>query len=280
MWQRWFKHQCVAVGWAAEWGFRMEGKTKGGKGWSQARNALRDVQVGDVIVVALRSRRVGRLGWVTGKAIADDQWDPLVPRGPDYPDGEMGRRVFVRWDLQHSPDDMDLVVKLPEGFDLSSGERRPTLARVYSKTAKQFRNVMADPANWVGLLGQYRYEQALSDYIALHPHKLEDGLLPHPHKKIREKVFRDRSRLDVLLVDKEDRPVIVECKQESPTVEAIRQLRHYIKCLKRETGEPARGILVHGGARKLHPKVQREAKKSPRVEIIQYKLDVDFAPSY
>jgi hypothetical protein len=25
MWQRWFKNQCVAVGWAAQWGYRLNG---------------------------------------------------------------------------------------------------------------------------------------------------------------------------------------------------------------------------------------------------------------
>src|SRR5260370_24699228 len=138
---------------------------------------------------------------------------------------------------------------------------------------------MDDPANWVGLQGHFGYEEALSDYIALYPHRLEDGLLPHPSLKIREKVFRDRSRLDVLLIDKDGSAVIVECKQQSPTVKDVAQLRHYLGRFHRETGEKARGILVHGGARKLHRMVRSEAQKSPRVEIMQYKLDVDFATS-
>ena len=138
----------------------------------------------------------------------------------------------------------------------------------------------------MGLVGHFGYERALSDYIALYPHRLEDGLRPHPSKKIRqsvirvrEKRFANRSRLDVLLLDKDDKPVIVECKQESPTVENIAQLRRYIGSLKKELNMDARGILVHGGARKVHSKVWRASKESPRVTIFQYKLDVDFAPS-
>ena len=76
--------------------------------------------------------------------------------------------------------------------------------------------------------------------------------------------------------------MIVECKQDPPTVEDIRQLRHYIGRLKRDLQLKARGILVHGGARKLHSKVRHEAKGVdglPPVEVFQYKLDVDFAPS-
>jgi len=278
LWMRWFKHQCVAVGWPPDDDFRLHGKPDRRWGWGRARKALKDIKMGDAIVVALRGRRIGRLGWVTGKAIEDSQWNPLLPANSEWPKGQMGRRVLVRWDLTHSPDDPDLVVRLPEEF--ASGGRHPTLSRVHSKTVEEFQNVMADPANWVGLIGHFGYERALSDYIALYPHRLEDGLVPYPDKKIRERVFEDRSRLDVLLADKNGVPVIVECKQESPTVEAIRQLRHYIKCLKKETRDRARGILVHGGARKLHMAVRRESLKSPRVEIIQYRLDVDFSPSY
>jgi RecB family endonuclease NucS len=145
---------------------------------------------------------------------------------------------------------------------------------------------MADPANWVGLLGHFGYEKALSDYIALHPDRLEDGLRAQPNKRLRQKVLRvrekmfgDRLRLDVLLRDREDKPVIVECKQESPTIDNVVQLRKYVKRLEREIGEQPRGILVHGGAKRIDRKVWRKARERPRVDVVQYKLDVDFAPS-
>ena len=93
----------------------------------------------------------------------------------------------MRWDLEHCPQNPDLVVQLPEEFD--RGGRHPTLSRIHSKTAEQFQKVMADPGNWVALLSRFGYERALSDYIALYPHKLEDGLLIHSNKRIREKVF-------------------------------------------------------------------------------------------
>jgi hypothetical protein len=187
----------------------------------------------------------------------------------------MGRIIHVRWDLKDSPDDLNLVVQIPENITVGRG----TLHRIYKKPLKWFRKIMADRTNWVGLLGHFGYEQALSDYVALYPHRLEDGLLRHPSNKIRERIFKDRSRLDVLLIDKERRPVVVECKQESPDLLAIRQLRHYMELLQKELRSKPRGILVHGGARKLRQAVQQEAAKPPKVEIIQYKLDVDFAPS-
>jgi hypothetical protein len=46
--------------------------------------------------------------------------------------------------------------------------------------------------------------------------------------------------------------------------------------LHAETGIAPRGILVHGGARKLRPDVAMMAGKEPELEIVQYALDVDF----
>lgn len=279
MWQRWFQNQCVAVGWAAEWGYRLDGRTKGGRGWRVARKAIKDMAIGDLVVVALCGHRIGRLGEITGKPIEDDQWAPLVPPGPGVKDGEMGRRILVRWDLTIGPDDTDLVVQLPAGRTFSNGELRPSVSRIHSRSIKELKQLMNDRRNWVGLMGRFGYEAALSDYIASYPHRLEDGLLPHPNARIRERVFDDRSRLDVLLIDRAGHPVIVECKQHSPTVENVRQLRHYIQRLRKNTGQKARGILVHGGSQIVSENVNRMARRSPVVDIVTYRLEVDFARS-
>ena len=89
MWQRWFLHQCAAVGWHSKLGYKLEGKTKPGYGWIRARKSLLAIQMGDRIVVTLRGNRVGPIGEVTGKAISDSDWNPLVPRSTLYP--------MVRW---------------------------------------------------------------------------------------------------------------------------------------------------------------------------------------
>lgn len=277
MWQRWFRHQCVGIGWPPAAGYRLHGASEGGQGWSRARKALKSVAVGDDIIVTLRNNRVGRLGVVTDKAIEDDQWNPLVPKSQDLATGEMGRRLLVRWDLTVGPDSRDMVVALPPEVRLTSGELRPTIAQIRSRTTKDLIEVMNVDANWVGLLTHFDYERALSGYIAAYPHRLEDGLLPHPNERVRERVFDDRSRLDVLLTDRSNVPVIVECKQGNPTIDHVRQIRHYMKRLRKETGIVPRGILVHGGARKLPFDVAEAARRTPKVEIVQYRLDVDFA---
>jgi RecB family endonuclease NucS len=138
---------------------------------------------------------------------------------------------------------------------------------------------MNDDVNWVGLQSHFANENALSDYIAAYPHHLEDGLVLHPDVKVREHVFKNRKRLDVLLLDRDGRPVVVECKQGQPSIPNLKQLRRYMKLLRQETGREARGILVHGGARKLRRDVAKAASSPPRVEIVQYRLQVDFASS-
>lgn len=281
MWQRWFKHQCVAVGWAAVWGYGLHGPPGGDRSWSQTRNRIKEIRVGDHVVVALSGNRVGRIGEVTGKAIEDGDWNPLVPPGPALPDGEMGRRIRVRWDLTTGPDDRDMVVQLPEESAFAGGESRYAVSRIKSRSLDALRATMNEPSNWVGLLGRFGYERSLADYIAAYPHRLEDGLLPHPNAKIRERVFRDRSRLDVLLVDQGGGPIIVECKQDAPTVKDLAQLRHYVDALAEETGQTARGILVHGGARTIKPEVRAAADTTePRIGLVRYRLDVDFVASY
>jgi hypothetical protein len=280
LWQQWYRHQCVAVGFAPYWGHKLHGKTtsRWGTAWLRARATLLQITVGDHVVVALKNHRVARLGEVTETKIEDDQWDPLVPRDRDNPFGHIGRRIQVRWDLTCGPEDRDLVVALPDGRRFNGGELRPTVAQIRSQSLRQLKASMNDQSNWVGMLAHFKYERALSDYIAAYPHHLEDGLVPYPNAKVREKVFTDQTRLDVLLLDRSDRPVIAECKQNAPTSDNVRQLRGYMKLLRKETGRhDIRGILVHGGARKLRHEVIRAAGARPRVDLVQYRLQVDFA---
>jgi RecB family endonuclease NucS len=81
----------------------------------------------------------------------------------------------------------------------------------------------------------------------------------------------------VILIDRDDQTVIVECKQGQPTVAAINQLRRYLAHLKKEKGIKSRGILVHGGSKKLHDEVIKAADVNPKIQIVQHRLAVDFA---
>lgn len=277
LWQRWFRNQCVAVGWPPNEGWTLSGGPAG-KGWGAARRGLRQIAKGDRVVVQLKDSRVGRIGEVVRKRVADSEWDPLVPRSQTMPDGEMGRRIIVRWDLRAGPADPEMVVKLPLSSRLPAGVLLGTIKPLNLATFKSIERAMNDESNWASLLAQFHHETSLSDYIATYPQKLEDGLQPYPSAKIRERVFQDRSRSDVLLIDRNERPVIVECKQDAPAIEHLRQIRKYMKNLGRETGKKARGILVHGGARKLRRDIRHKINQKPQIEVVQYSLKVDFAP--
>jgi len=71
---------------------------------------------------------------------------------------------------------------------------------------------------------------------------------------------------------------VLECKQSQPTVRDVQQLRAYMRHVQREVRRRPRGILVHGGARTLRAEVLNAVSGKPRIEVVQYKLDVDFAP--
>lgn len=280
MWQRWFKNQCVAVGWPpGDEGYSLSENKKGKKGWSTARNAIRKMKGGDLVVVAMTNNKIARIGEITGKAIEDNQWDPLVPKSKTLPMGEKGRRIFVRWNLMVAPPTLDWVIKLPEGSRLNQGELRPTVSQISSQKNEAIERAITDQSNWVGLLGNFKYEKAISDYIANYPHHLEDGLMPYPDSKIREKVFEDQSRADVLLIDSEGNPVVVECKQDSLSIDNVEQLKNYMKKLSNETGKASRGILVHGGSQKLRKEVSDYLKKEKNIEAFCYKLDIEFRKS-
>src|SRR4051812_34796385 len=86
LWHRLYRHQCVAVGWPYS---KLYGKRKD-RGLVRVRNALAQMKVGDHVVAALKHNRVGRIGQITGMAVKDDEWDPLVPVSKDLPVGQMG----------------------------------------------------------------------------------------------------------------------------------------------------------------------------------------------
>ena len=276
MWHRWYKSQCVALGWPPSAGYTLVGPSTD-RSWSYARNRLNEMRHGDIVAVLLSRNRIGRIGQVVKKTVGDHQWSPFVPPGPGLTQGELGRRVLVRWDLTAGPDSQDHVVSLPSGFWAWTDRR--AISRELSVTVDDLKREMVNPANWSSLLGWFRYERALADYIACYPNRLEDGLLPHPNTNIREHVFADHSRADVLLLDRDDVPVVVECKQQGPSVGDVEQLRGYMLSFKAEIGSMPRGVLVHGGASRVREDVVAAARREPSVEIVNYVLDVAFKPS-
>ena len=71
--------------------------------------------------------------------------------------------------------------------------------------------------------------------------------------------------------------MIVECKQEAPSIDAVAQLGHYLSLLAKETGRAdVRGLLVHGGSRRVRDEVASAAAKDGRIALVFHELRVDF----
>jgi RecB family endonuclease NucS len=136
---------------------------------------------------------------------------------------------------------------------------------------------MLDEANWVSLAGTFALETALSDYIAIHPQRLEAGMIAHPVLQARELTFSDARRADVILQDRHGRAVITECKQGAPSLDALAQVSHYRRCFAEaypELGNP-RAIVVHGGSSRVTPEVASQADRLS-IELVYFELQVNF----
>ncbi len=282
LWQSWFTQQTVAIGWPPRW-WPLEGKTKT-TGWNIARNAAKQIQPGDKILVQLSDSRVGRIGTVVASRILDNEWLPTVPKDRENPEGEMGRRFEVRWDLSSGPISPSAVAKLPEGVRFQGATLRLTIARVPDLLAAKIEIALKDEANWTAVHSRFATERAISEYINEFPHLLETGLRPYPNAKTREFTFKDKKRSDVLLLDPEGGLVIVECKQNAPVLKDLQQLRHYMKRARQEiVGSDQkiaiRGILVHGGPPRIDSNLLQVASQKPVVEIVCFAVSVNFVSS-
>lgn len=280
LWQTWFLQQTVAIGWPPR-RYLLEGPTSD-RSWKAARAAASRIQVGDHIIVQLSNSRVGRIGTATQIRLKD--WNPTVPVDKEHPEGEMGRRIDVRWDLHAGPVSPAAVALLPVGARFKGRTLRSTIVRLNEEVASKVHLALSQEANWTSMHSRFASERAISEYINAFPNLLEDGMRPYPSAKTREHTFSDRRRSDVLLLDRQGNLVIVECKQHSPSEADINQLRHYMKMARKEVLGPKsktaiRGILVHGGSRKVSGAIMQLAKVRPTIELVRFAVNVDFATS-
>jgi hypothetical protein len=286
-WQYWFREQCCAVGWhPPEWrghvgeGWQLESHSIGDPAWSAARNALCQMKPGDWIAASLPEWRIGRLGRVVALEVKDHEWNPIVRPSREMLYGENGRRILVRWDLTLGPEDPSKVVLLPVDSRWNSGEGRGTIRELPSVKFGRITAAMKDETNWVSLAGAFSMEKALSDYLAIFPSRLEAGMIAHPSGEVRERTFKDRSRVDVILQDRNGRLVVAECKQNAPSLNDLEQVDGYRKRIHEERPElgPARALLVHGGASRVHPDIAKRAREL-NIELVYFELQVNFSAS-
>lgn len=278
LWRKWETLQVATVGWPApHW--NMEGTGAGGREWSAVRKRLKLMGPGDGIVARLPRHRIGRVGHIMELKVTNEEWDPVVPKAPDMPMGQHGRRILVRWDFSIGPQLREYACTLPEHCRLSSGESRKTINELDQQRFGLFEDALRDEGNWTpAFASKFRYERALSDFIATFPERLQSDLRPYPMAKVRENAVVNRKRLDLLLIDDRQNPVVVECKQGSAAVGHLRQIREYMKAVQGITGKEPRGILVFGGSPNVPQNVIDVANQDPKVDLFAYLLDVTFTP--
>lgn len=278
LWQRWYRSQCAAIGYhPREYGFP-----------PIIRETLGRVRPRDYVIAYLGKNRLGRLGQITE---LPSKWNPLIPartvykkgKEPVHEIGAFGRRILVRWDLTVGPSAPDIFVNLPKN---SAFPTRGAICQVQKLKLHDLKRILDNEKEWFPLGNRFQYEKSLSDFIADHPGRLEYGLVPHPDLAVREYVFfqekhsDERKRSDVLLMDRHNNHVIVECKQGDPTRDCIEQLLGYMGRLKRKLKlqKWPRGILVHGGTANIVPPVDKMARRH-NIQIVRYHLDVAFQRS-
>lgn len=281
LWRFWLETECVAVGWPPpDFKYRFDDSGKGDRSWSTVRNYLRTIEPGDQIVAHLEGSRVGRIGEVVRKCVSDDEWDPLVPRSGVFPEGEQGRRIFVRWNSECGPKIPWWVSKLPPGKRFPAGPTRAALSRIDAATFKEMQAEASNPLNNVALPS---HESPAKEYIAAllgaDPTLIGEGLRRWPSTKVAERVLGKGSRANILLMEKNGAPVVVECIDRIPEADDVRRVHRCLELARKETSIKARGILVHDGVAQLRPETVRELKKGPAVELASCSMSIDFRHS-
>jgi hypothetical protein len=118
-------------------------------------------------------------------------------------------------------------------------------------------------------------ESHLRDFLAANPDCIEPGLKLFNHKGQRGVEFLidgGRGRIDLLLVDTENRLVVVELKVERGRNKTVGQLAYYMAWVNENlTKTPCRGIIV---AKEISTDLRMAATQIDRVKLLKYCLDV------
>lgn len=278
LWRAWEEQQVVTLGWPPSLGYSFEGCGKVNRGWTIVRNRLGQVAAGDRILARLPDHRIGRVGDVLKVAPRNDQWAALVPPSDRHPDGEQGRIITVRWDFSLGPNSREYGCLLPEHLRMKGGRLRSTINELKGEEFANLTEALKTPKHWVPVFAhKFRDEKALSDFIAAHPERLEPGMRILPMGRAREAAMVNAGFADVLLHDKDDRLVVVECKQGAARVQDVEQLRRYLRSLNGDRrAKNVRGVLVVGGAPAVTREVWAAAQENPAIEIFAYRLEVQF----
>lgn len=129
---------------------------------------------------------------------------------------------------------------------------------------------------------QFAYECILRDYCAQNPAKVEPGLTLYEHAGVRGVEYPAGGRfIDVLALDADRNPVVIEFKLSRGHDQVLGQLLYYIEWIRQNPPvgsapvNQVRGIIV---ARHISDALRLAAYSQPNISLVEYSLSVTFTP--
>jgi hypothetical protein len=155
LWRRWYMQSCVAVGFSPP-DSTLDGPIpRGGwkyKGWANARNRLKEMEIGDEVIPFPKRRRIGPVGTITDIKISDREWDPIY-RADESLTGRasFGRRIIVEWEKIDMPLDGRLATVPIDPLRPRVPLTRLTIQELTPTRYRELRDVLANSSRLASL---------------------------------------------------------------------------------------------------------------------------------
>lgn len=118
---------------------------------------------------------------------------------------------------------------------------------------------------------KFALELHLRDFLAKNLEKIERGLtLYRSNETIGVEFPVDGGRIDILAIDKNGKPVVIELKLSQGRNKVLGQILYYMSWIDRNLGlGNSRGVII---ANEIYPDLQLAASRAPGVELAVYKM--------
>ncbi len=117
----------------------------------------------------------------------------------------------------------------------------------------------------------FAFESHLRDSLAINLEKIEKGLSLYRNGDISGVEFSiDGGRIDILAIDRNGRPVVIELKLSQGRNKVLGQILYYMSWVDRNLGlGSSRGIII---ANEIYPELQLAVGRAPGVELAIYRM--------
>ena len=124
---------------------------------------------------------------------------------------------------------------------------------------------------------KFPLENHLRDFLAKNLDKVESGLSLYSKDGISGIEFPvDGGRIDILAIDKNKRPVVLELKLSQGRNKVLGQILYYMSWVDKNLGVGnSRGIII---ASEIYPELQLAASRAPGVQLAVYKMQFSIEP--